>query len=149
MLSWVGLGQAYYDDCFSILFYTNFPNPARISLSLIALRGPECSHSKNDTSKLQSTTRTPEPSTTPTMTSEDLKRQWKASPKKRGGLPLAWKGELLSTVSSPSLRSLVKIANPSECPVIFPLPIHYNSNPNSKSFLPFTRQRSERDRKKC
>ena len=83
--------------------------------------------------------RTPEPSTTPTVTLEDLLKKATKSvldKEKRTtrSLKKTRKDDLLLTASSSSLRSLAQDRHPSACPVISSLPLHYNSN--SKSFLP-------------
>jgi hypothetical protein len=112
----------------------------------VALGGPEyLPHSKNGTSKLQSTTRSPEPSTAP----EDLLKEGTESvfdKEKRTPRSLKKKerkDELLSTASSPSLRSLGQDRQPQRMPSYIPT---YNSK--SKSFLSLTTEDRERDREK-
>ena len=115
----------------------------------MALRGPEyLPHSKNDTSKFQSTTRSSEPSTTSTMTSEGLPKEATESipdKEKRStrSLKKTRKDELLST-ASPSLRSLGQDRQPQRMPSYIATPTSYNSK--SRSFLPLTTEDRERDR---
>ena len=108
----------------------------------MALRGPEyLPHSKNT----QSTTRSSEPSTTP-MTSEDQATESVPDKEKRTmrSLKKTRKDELLSTASSPSLRSLGQDRQPQRMPSYTPTPTTYNSK--SKPFLALTTEDRERDR---
>ena len=118
----------------------------------MALRGSEyLPHSKNGTSKPRSTTRSPDPSTSTSMTSEDLlKEAMESVPDKEKrttrSLKKTRKDELLSTASSPSLRSLGQDRQLQRISSYIPTPITYNSK--SKSFLPLKAEDHERDREK-
>jgi hypothetical protein len=117
----------------------------------MALRGPEyLPHFKNSTSKLQSTTRFPEPSATSTLISEDLNEATENVPDKEKrttrSLKKTRKDELLSTASSPSLRSLGQDRQLQRMSRYIPIPTAYNSK--SKSFLPLTAEERERDKEK-
>ena len=117
----------------------------------MALRGSEyLPHSKNGTSKPRSTTRSPDPSTSTTMTSEDLKEAMESVPDKEKrttrSLKKTRRDELLSTASSPTLRSLGQDRQPQRISSYIPTPITYNSK--SKSFLALKVEDHERDREK-
>ena len=117
----------------------------RIPLSsLMAFRGPEyLPHSRNPTSKL--TSRSPEPSSSQAMISEDLKEATESVPDKEKRSTRGIK-KSLPTASSPSLRTLGQDRHPQRMSSYIPSPTTFNSK--SKSFLPLASEDRERDNEK-
>ena len=114
----------------------------RIPLSsLMAFRGPEyLPHSRNPTSKL--TSRSPEPSSSQAMISEDLKEATENVLDKDKRSTRGFK-KSLPAASSPSLRTLGQDRLPQRMSSYIPSPTTFNTK--SKSLLPLTSEDRERD----